>query len=354
MGKIVVKKNKKKNRVTIKNTIKYPEVVNLQLVKLIERRYFPQFKTIKLEKYKENKKAIMLCEVEKSVSLDTLLDSPIKELDFYRVIYDIVDTLLFCEDQMLNISNLELRSDLIFIERTLHSLSFLYWPVVNNNSYIKPRDFFKKLNDSINFDKNPTHFKEYLDYLDSLSAFSLNNFKRMLEKFLQNTDSSIDDLQQQKVISQEATTESEVIRKGELVYNPLRRVFHRQQNSVSKGTTVLSDTCFTEKEELNNNHSRIITVYLLRIRSNKKFRVDSEVFSIGKSVDCSMTINNSAISRVHATLFIKQGKVYLRDNKSTNRSYINGNPLTPGKDYELTSGSRFRLANEDFTIMISR
>ena len=353
MGKIAVKINKKKDKVTVINKIKYPEVVSLQLIKLIESRYFPQFKTIKLKKYKENKKAIMSCEVEKMMSLDTFLNTPINELDFYRIAYNIVNTLLFCDEQMLNSTNLELRLDLIFIEPVLYNLSFLYWPVVNNNSYIKPRNFFLMLNNSIKFDNNTVYFKEYSAYLNSLSVFSLNNFKRMLEKFLRNMDKSIDASRQQKVVAKESLTETEVVRNGDLVYNPLNGVFHRKQNSSNKGTTILSNTHFEKKEVFNNDAPQLRTVYLTRIMTNERFRVDSKVFSIGKSSNCNLTINNSVISRVHAKIFMKQGKVYLRDNGSTNHSYINGISLTPGKDYELKHGFRFRLANEDFTITIS-
>lgn len=89
---------------------------------------------------------------------------------------------------------------------------------------------------------------------------------------------------------------------------------------------------------------------LLRLSNNETVRVDKPVFRIGKErsyVDYFIS-NNNAISRSHADIITREGRFYICDRNSKNRSYINGQPLPPNVEVEMRNGEHIRLADENF------
>ena len=78
--------------------------------------------------------------------------------------------------------------------------------------------------------------------------------------------------------------------------------------------------------------------------------IDRPVFKIGKErdrVDLCVT-ENRTVSRVHATIYTRDGSCFIEDNNSTNKTYINGTPLLPEREIKLKSGDVLTFSNEDF------
>lgn len=93
------------------------------------------------------------------------------------------------------------------------------------------------------------------------------------------------------------------------------------------------------------------TPYLIRKKTKEKILLDKEVFRIGKEksfVDYFVS-DNSAISRSHANIVSRDGKVYLVDTNSTNHSYVEDEMVPSNQEVELRDGYLVRLANESFT-----
>src|SRR5699024_1463133 len=63
-------------------------------------------------------------------------------------------------------------------------------------------------------------------------------------------------------------------------------------------------------------------------------------YVVGRSSECDMVLVEDMISRAHATFSVKEGKVYLRDNGSTNGSFVNGERIT---EVELSPNDRVLL-----------
>lgn len=63
-------------------------------------------------------------------------------------------------------------------------------------------------------------------------------------------------------------------------------------------------------------------------------------YVVGRSSECDMVLVEDMISRAHATFSVKDGKVYLRDNGSTNGSFVNGERIT---EVELSPNDRVLL-----------
>ena len=90
--------------------------------------------------------------------------------------------------------------------------------------------------------------------------------------------------------------------------------------------------------------------YIIRLKTNERITITKPVFRIGKEksyVDYFIS-DNSAISRSHANIVIRDGKYYIVDTQSTNHTYINGQIVASNVENEITNGMKFRLANEDF------
>ena len=78
--------------------------------------------------------------------------------------------------------------------------------------------------------------------------------------------------------------------------------------------------------------------------------ITKNVFRIGKAnrgVDYHIS-GNGAISRQHAIITKKDDGYYIKDNKSTNHTYVNGKELAEGEEVLLTNNSRIRLGDEEF------
>ena len=73
-------------------------------------------------------------------------------------------------------------------------------------------------------------------------------------------------------------------------------------------------------------------------------------FRIGNGkVEVDYAIPKGVISRNHASIQCSQGKYYIKDENSSNHTYLNGRQLPPYTEMEISSGDVIRLANEEMT-----
>ena len=94
-----------------------------------------------------------------------------------------------------------------------------------------------------------------------------------------------------------------------------------------------------------------INPYLVRNETEEKVIIQKPVFKIGKAsrgVDFHVG-GNGAISRQHAVILHKGDDYFLKDNKSTNHTYLDGRQLETDEEALLKNNSVIRLGDEDFT-----
>ena len=90
--------------------------------------------------------------------------------------------------------------------------------------------------------------------------------------------------------------------------------------------------------------------YLIRVNTNERIMISKQTFKMGKAtlgMDYRIT-DNSAISRNHATIYAKEGVYFIKDNKSTNHTYVNGIIVDDTMDQMLTHDADIILGDEDF------
>ncbi len=94
--------------------------------------------------------------------------------------------------------------------------------------------------------------------------------------------------------------------------------------------------------------------YLIRINTEERIMLGKVMFKIGKAsrgVDYTVD-GNGAISRQHAVIIQRDGVCYIKDNKSTNHTYVNDKMVEDGVEEILTHDSRIRLGDEEFLFKI--
>ena len=94
--------------------------------------------------------------------------------------------------------------------------------------------------------------------------------------------------------------------------------------------------------------------YLIRVNTEERIMLNKATFKIGKAsrgVDYSVS-GNGAVSRQHAVITQKDGVCYIKDNKSTNHTYVNDKEVEEGKEEILTHDSIIRLGDEEFLFKI--
>lgn len=90
--------------------------------------------------------------------------------------------------------------------------------------------------------------------------------------------------------------------------------------------------------------------YLIRVNTEEKIIINKQNFRIGKaSMGVDYTVKgNGAVSRIHATIINKDDVYYIKDNKSTNRTFVNEKAVQEGESELLTHDCRIILGDEEF------
>lgn len=89
---------------------------------------------------------------------------------------------------------------------------------------------------------------------------------------------------------------------------------------------------------------------LVRKKNNEVIKITKYPFRIGKEksfVDYFIG-DNTAISRSHAEISLREGEYYIKDTNSTNHTFINGDMIQSGVEVKISIGDRLRFANEEF------
>ena len=94
--------------------------------------------------------------------------------------------------------------------------------------------------------------------------------------------------------------------------------------------------------------------YLLRVATNEKIYINKPEFSIGRSAtkaDYTVT-DNSDVSRIHCIIERKNGVSYIRDNASTNGTFVNGQNIAGQDNVFLTNNAKVSLGDEGFIYFV--
>lgn len=95
--------------------------------------------------------------------------------------------------------------------------------------------------------------------------------------------------------------------------------------------------------------------YIVRINTGERVMINKAVFKIGKAgrgVDYHVG-GNGAISKVHIIIYQREDGCYLKDNKTTNGTYLNGQRLDDNGEMKLSNDAMISIGGEDFIFKLS-
>lgn len=335
MGKVSWTYKSKKSITNVQNNIKFPEAVQDRVCELINAGQYANFLNIKIDKQKK-KKASLVCVVNNLIPLNVYFKRIVDKQTFLEIVQKIILIIKSCDEYLLNSNNVELRPETIFIEPNLNSIKCIYWPIVNNQSYIKPREFFKNLIEKANFSTNSDDWlRKYNLFLNSLQPFSINGFENLVIK-----------LQGKKIQTTEISPSSSLLNED--------KSSTKLNTEKKKEVFAYDPLALASSNRLKNKSVKVLSkqLKLKRISNNEIISITSSVFRIGKSkTENNYVINdNSAISRRHAEIVLKSNIYYIIDCDSTNGVKLNGKRIKPMVEYKIKSGDKLSFADEDFLV----
>lgn len=127
--------------------------------------------------------------------------------------------------------------------------------------------------------------------------------------------------------------------------------FYPNVMPVNEETTVLVDDNVTENSEYVMADPNITTALysdILRLTiesSGKTVQFQKDVVEVGRDKICDLLLEGkSTVARRQATFFYEKNMWFLRDNFSTNGTWINGAKIQPGKKYQLATNDEINFA----------
>lgn len=101
-------------------------------------------------------------------------------------------------------------------------------------------------------------------------------------------------------------------------------------------------------------NAQTVRAHLVRSSNYDRVDINKPVFRIGKEksyVDYFVA-NNNAVSRIHADIVKRGESFYIKDNNSTNHTFVNGKMIDKNEEIEIFDGDAIMLANEGFEFHI--
>jgi hypothetical protein len=201
----------------------------------------------------------------------------------------------------------------MYIELSTLDVQLIYMPVNKKFADCNITEFIQKFIGSIRFANMDCVelVDKILKYLDSKLMFDLQDFYNYVLSL------------EQDMLLEDAESDEDGRGKG--------------------STTVLTTS---------KNYSNPVP-YLLRLKTNELIPILTKEFMVGKSADSNyQIIDNKKVSRRHAIFRICNGECYVRDNESTNHTFVNGKLLQPGVEIILSNDDYIRLGDEEFRFWV--
>ena len=88
--------------------------------------------------------------------------------------------------------------------------------------------------------------------------------------------------------------------------------------------------------------------YVNKLGIPKDIELTAEPLSIGRSREADIPLLDDKVSRVHCGIRLSEGKFYLKDLKSRNGTYVNGERVEDTA--EIKAGDRFQMGSTVFVM----
>ena len=244
--------------------------------------------------------------VPATLPLEQFLRKQLYKGEFLSILSNILNQLIYFSENNMSLNKLLLNVHYMYIELSTLDIQLLYLPVNKKFADCNVTEFIQNFISKVRFAnmESVECVDQILRYLDSKLMFNLEEFYQYILS-----------------LEQESINEDE----------------NTQNND---GHTAMLAT----SENYNNP-----VPYLVRVKTNELIPILHKEFMVGKSINCDYQISdNRKVSRKHVIFRISNGECYVRDNDSTNHTFINGQLIQPGVEIMLSNDDYIRLGDEEF------
>ena len=243
--------------------------------------------------------------VPATLPLEQFLRKQLYKGEFLSILSNILNQLIYFNENNMPLNKLLLNVHYMYIELSTFDIQLLYMPVNKKFADCNVTEFIQTFIGKVRFANMASVecVDQILKFLDSKLMFNLEEFYQYILS-----------LEQKSILEDQGEPEEE--------------------------TPVVQTT--------SESYSNPVP-YLVRIKTNELIPILHMEFMVGKSVNCDyQIIDNKKVSRKHAIFRISNGECYVRDNASTNHTFINGQLLQPGVEVMLSNDDNIRMGDEEF------
>ena len=387
MSKLKVKF--KNSQITVKSKLSKDEQINAREVEILNSKII---RGIMKPTVEGEKKLSYLS--PGGIKLEAYLKKGITKNDFFLVIAQILEAVKSIGRNSFNINNLILNMKYVFVNEMTHELHFVYQPIYSSAISSDLAPFLYDVAYSVTLALNEDYkcVNNFIAYLKGLQAVSVIN----IEKYLLDVYPQI-----YKQVKRQKYGQSEYLgsfKNGKDIYYDIDKrrkptpladydsaSLFSEKNDKDEATSLLmedvKDTPTSLLDDDNNEPTSLLVEdedeatslliddeptsllsegpqitypYLIRKSSFDRTDINKPVFRIGKErsyVDCFVA-NNNAVSRIHADIITRNNCYFVKDENSTNGTYVNGNRLSPNEEVQVFDGDIITFANEEFEFHI--
>lgn len=298
------------------------------------------------------KNNVIQFDISPYATLEYYLSFPLSSERFSELLLSCADVFLHMQKRYLNMKNLVLELNKIYIQLNDRSVHFVYLPLMNSSREASLADFFSQVLASVS---PSTHeislFVEQCEvWLKRPAAFTLEEFKAFVVEHLGRGG--------EETPAERSAQSGPSVSRESRFYDPMKGA--SAQTPISKAPTVTPaprpavQTRPVEQKSGGGVPAPILApgthFYLLREKTGEQIEITFSPFWVGtdtRSVSYCVS-GNVAVSRRHAMFTIQGDCCSVTDQGSTNKTYVNRSVLTPFSPQALREGDRLRLADEVF------
>ncbi len=293
------------------------------------------------------------------ISLDEKMKKPISKHDFFFIIEQIVDITHKLNINNMDINNIRFNTKNVYINEITKEIQFIYLPLKQIKSGANIIEFIENIIYSVipMQEQDRDYVSKFTYFLRSLSGYNAN----AIEKYIFKEDRSIVNTIKKRSVGQS----------GFMTDKP-KDYYEHYGRTGDETTGILLDEDeetgrldedektgrLDEDEETGRLIEDEVTILkenvhyatLYRILTDETIEINKPVFRIGKEHSYSdyFVSNNDKVSRGHADIIVRNGKYFVKDLNSRNRTFINGQAIPVQQETEIFEGNSLRLANEEF------
>lgn len=304
------------------------------------------------EEYIDGQRALTYS-IPAMTTMNQFLAKKIHKDELVDIVFSIADQLMYLKANDMSIGKVILNKGYMYVDLQNMAVQLIFLPIDKPMDKCNMEQFIRDLVSNINFANKKASDAGYdlIKYFDHNPTFYLSEFYKFVTDLKNDNIAHPEDEQHLMAsVGPAAVPNMANVEVPETPHTTSSFKLAKEVKDFSSNDIGFDDDDGSTTVLTANNRGKSGPV-IVRTRTGERIRIDKPIFCIGKSaqgVDYQVTDNNS-VSRRHAYIINVNGVYYLRDNKSTNHTYLGGKIISSGTDMMLIDGIRFKLANEEFT-----